>query len=224
LKHKYIVRRYKRVSPYIRSNNVYNICIRATPIQWSTGGGYTQQNLNIQATDVLTDIATFKVLVNEFQYVKVRSVVIEFQPDQVEGTRPPTGYLIMVGNNFQNVDYSQLPTLPGARFISNIRKTRYRFTRPGRNPDFNKWEDCLSQQGTAYLNDSHFEFRIRFNDTPRLAPMIINVSYYLSFSKRNIPMEENKQLAQFFDSIGPKKQITIEAGENPDLMKKLFSE
>jgi hypothetical protein len=156
--------------------------------------------------------------------MKMRSVVIEFQPDQVEGTRPPTGYLIMVGNDRQNVQYADLPTLPGARFISNIRKTRYRYTRPGRNSDFGKWEDCITQNGTSYFTDSYFTFRVRFNDTPRLAPMVINVSYYMSFSKRIITTEENKQLAQYFDSIGPKNEITLNSGENSDLTKKLFGE
>jgi hypothetical protein len=139
-----------------------------------------------------------------FQYVKVNSVLVEFSPDVIEGTHPPSGYIIMVGNeNINVIDYAKIPTLPGARYISNVRKTKYRFTRPGRNDDFGKWQNTTEIEQT-YLDSSNFSFRIRFLDNPRTTPMVIRLCFYLTFSKR-IDRNRSNKLGQVFDVIDSKK-------------------
>lgn len=180
-------RRYKRTSPYTRVNNVYPVRLPSPIVSWCTPT-YDSQNLNFDLSEYLITNARFIELSSKYQYFKLRSVVVKFTPDCVQGTLPRISYGIFLGANDLVPIYADIPELPGAFKVSNKKATVKRYTRPGRNPDFNIWYDC---QKAA---DISFSLRLRAVRELGTVPMYIQAIYYLAFSKRiNATLSKQEQ-------------------------------
>jgi hypothetical protein len=204
-------RRYK-ASPYTRVNNKYPVRIPTDIVSWKSPE-YTLPNLNIQASDLLRLSDRFIKLSKEYQYFKIKSMVITFTPDIKGGTIPRPGYGIFVGNEDITPLYADIPLLPGAFRISNKKITRKRFTRPGRNDDFGKWYNCRNTNA-----DYQFSVRCRFMDEPGTVPVYIQTTFYVLFSKLITSTEEGKQLEQDImfgiDIVKTKKALEKNRGDN----------
>jgi hypothetical protein len=105
--------------------------------------------------------------------------------------------MIFQGNDDISIQYADIPKLPGVIKVNNNKRTYAKFTRPGRNPDFNYWYNCNS----ANLSDAAAYIKIRFIRNfvqPGLDGPLQNLGYYihlkfhLKFSNFII-LEHNKQ-------------------------------
>lgn len=116
---------------------------------------------------------------------------MDFQPVTKNGSQPPSGYVVFVGNNDINVLFSEIPTFSYSKLISNTKRTSYLFTRPGRQDDFNYWFNTR----TPNNNTITAHFRMRFDE-----PFVENGPYYvvmisfdLRFDKPVIISESKKE-------------------------------
>jgi hypothetical protein len=120
-----------------------NVMRATAPVQLQIGIGVdpsqVSQNHAIPIMEILYTSTVWEHFSELYQYFKLAFVEIKFRPNIVYGLRPPPGYMILQGNEEQEVQYSRIPDLPGAKMIRNGTLTSYKFTRPGKNPDFNYW-------------------------------------------------------------------------------------
>lgn len=104
----------------------------------------TPTNGHIDLNAELFNTSVFENFVELYQYYKVSFVEIIVTPSPVQGTLPPVGYSFLQGNEDLTIDYNQMPENPLCRRIRNNKVTFMKFTRPGRNPDFNYWYNTLT--------------------------------------------------------------------------------
>jgi hypothetical protein len=154
-------------------------------------GASTNGNINLNEDLIETD--TFQSFKNLYQYYKVSFVEILVTPAPSQGTLPPVGYSILQGNEEVTINQNKLATNPLARKVHNNRVTYMKFTRPGRNPDFNYWYN------TPYLPTEaacsvlyHFAQPIS-NDSPALG-YTFRVKWHLKFSNFYIKASSRKEL------------------------------
>lgn len=86
--------------------------------------------------------------------------MLRFTPVTRQGYNPPAGFVVFLGNEDMSiVNYTDLPYLSYKRSISPYKVSRYVFTRPGRQPDFNYWYN------TTNITAIDAYFKIRFDDS-----------------------------------------------------------
>jgi hypothetical protein len=102
----------------------------------------TNGYININAE--LFNTSVFENYVELYQYYKVSFVEVIVSPSPVQGTLPPVGYSFLQGNEDLNINYNEMPENPLCKRIRNNKVTFLKFTRPGRNPDFNYWYNTLT--------------------------------------------------------------------------------
>jgi hypothetical protein len=163
-------------------------------------------------SDYLKQHERFIELSGKYQYFKLRSVVIKFTPDCVQGTLPRVAYGIFLGANDLVPIYADIPTLPGAFKVTNKKATTKRYTRPGRNPDFNIWYDCQS------TDNIDFSLRLRAIRELGTVPMYIQACYYLAFSKRinaTLSKQEQQKFTFGIDLVNLERQKEL-SGDQVD--------
>lgn len=99
----------------------------------------TTQNLEISFSELLVNNEIFQQWKNMYQYYKLKWVTLTFIPQPVQGTPPPIGWIYFLGNEDVNAKFSSLPDNPKSKRISNIRVRTFKYTRFGRQDDFNYW-------------------------------------------------------------------------------------
>jgi hypothetical protein len=162
----------------------------------------TNGSINLDQDLPNTDV--FKSFKDIYQYFKVSFVEVITTPAPSQGTLPPVGYSILQGNEEVTVDQSKLPTNPLARKVNNHKVTYMKFTRPGRNPDFNYWynTDYLPQAAACSVL---YRFAEPISaDSPALG-YTFRVKWHLKFSnyfiKANNKMELENEIVR--DDIPP---------------------
>jgi hypothetical protein len=180
-------------------------------------GSSTNGNINLNDDLVSTDVfTTFK---NLYQYYKVSFVEIITTPSPGQGTLPPVGYSILKGNEDVTFDQNKLATNPLARKVNNNKVTYMKFTRPGRNADFNYWYN------TPYLPTEaacsvlyHFAQPIS-SDSPALG-YTFRVKWHLKFSNFYIKSAGTKELENEI-----KRDDQLQSGEvREELMCQTYEE
>jgi hypothetical protein len=168
---------------------------------------YSVQNLNIPISDNLENNKIFTSFQKLYQYYKIANIKLEFQPILKEGTQPPNGYVVFIGNQSLPIDYAYIPILPYAKHISPQKKTSFLFTRPGRQNDFNYWfntREETSTDGTISAN-----FRLRFDQ-----PFAENGSYYILIM--SIDIRFDKPFVSDSDQTKTEKEIAEKIIANAD--------
>jgi hypothetical protein len=172
----------------------------------------------------LFNSSVFESFVELYQYYKVSFVEVIITPSPVQGTLPPVGYSFLQGNEDLSINYSEMPENPLCRRIKNNKVTYMKFTRPGRNPDFNYWYNTLTT--TVPTNASA---RIQYRFSQPISEVTgtgytFRVKWHLKFSNYFIRANANKELIDNQivkeNSIASlNEKVTIESDEintNPD--------
>lgn len=143
---------------------------------------YSQQNISLDVGQDLFENTIFQNLCKVYQYYKLANVRIDFNPVTKNGSQPPVGYLLFVGNEDKAgyILYSSIPEMSYSKKIDNLKSKSYLFTRPGRQNDFNYWNNTtVSNYGISCYFKMHFEKTFEQNGPYYVA----RVSYDLRFDK-----------------------------------------
>jgi hypothetical protein len=183
-----------RIKKYKRNNNkAMRKYIRSLPsinmhryIIWQhfifDGVTYQEPNMSLNTVDTLWNIPLFLKYSELYQYLKIQSIKVDITAVQQAGQNPPAGFMVFVGNESLGVKYSDIPNLPYAKKIKPVGNTSVRYTRPGRNDDFNKW---YNTQSNVELQRAEASIRFRFVNTftANGAYYVVKIGYDIRFDK-----------------------------------------
>jgi hypothetical protein len=159
---------------------------------------YTQQNISLDVGQELYDNQIFQNLSKTYQYFKLANVRVDFTPVTMNGTQPPVGYCLFVGNEDKAsyILYSSIPELSYSKKIDNLKSKSYLFTRPGRQADFNYWYNTnVSNYAISCYLKMHFETTFQAN----AGYYMVRISYDLRFDKPYVLSVTNKELKESFE-------------------------
>jgi hypothetical protein len=163
---------------------------------------YTLQNLNLNTIQILESINIFNEYSQLYQYLKIRSIQITLTAVTKNGSNPPAGYMAFIGNESTSPDYSKLPTYQGSIKIKPLGTTTARFTRTGRNDDFNKWYNTQSNLELERMDASiYFRFDAPFENDKgyyqvRISYNIVYQSPFLGVTTKNTADPKENQFEE----------------------------
>jgi len=208
-----IVIKYKNRVTTLLSSTMHRYII--TNIIVLQGPSYTQQNLRLSLSDLLYENPMFLQKKQEYQYFKLVRVMLKFTPVIKSGSNPPSGFLVFLGNeDLGTINYTDLPYLSYKRMINPYKVSRFVFTRPGRQPDFNYWYN------TTNFNAIDAYFKMRFDEELQLVDgyykletgieIIFDKPIYQSSNKSKEEEKENVIKSEFKPSVdeSPNTEIT----------------
>jgi hypothetical protein len=147
-----------------------------------TNAGYQQQNVQFQYVEALVSNDLFQKFSQLYQFYKLGFIETIITPIVNHGTQPPIGYIYFQGNE-SNIDYTELPNLPGARKLQPNKTTYFKFTRPGRNPDFNYWYDTRETEPLTQMSAKlRFRFMKPWSAVDNDVGYHVRVKYHMKFS------------------------------------------
>jgi hypothetical protein len=150
---------------------------------------YQQQNLRISMQETLLGNPMFLQVRKQYQYVKFISVMLRFTPILQGANDPPSGFVVFLGNeDLMSINYTDLPYLSYKRYINPKKVSRYVFTRPGRQPDFNYWYN------TGNINSTDAWFKIRLDQAFNIDSgyYTLDMGFRMIFDKPIYESDSNK--------------------------------
>jgi hypothetical protein len=154
--------------------------------------GYTEQNVQFNYVDALVNNELFQRLSQLYQFYKLSFVETIITPIVYQGTNPPIGYIYFQGNE-SNIQYAQIPNLPGSKKLSPYKVTYFKFTRPGRNSDFNFWYDTRESEPLQQMQAKlRFRFIVAWQGLPEELGYHVRVKYHMKFSHVCLFSDSNK--------------------------------
>lgn len=176
--------------------------------------GYTQQNVQFNYADALVNNELFQKYSQLYQFFQLGFIETQITPIIYQGTRPPIGYIYFQGNE-SNIDYSELPNLPGSRKINPNGTTYFKFSRPGRNPDFNYWYDTREIDEIGKMQAKlRFRFSVAWQGLPEELGYHVRIKYHMKFSHVCLFSETKNQIEEIVKIKNEKSTLGAEPNSN----------
>jgi len=176
-------------------------------------------NGHIDVVQELLGTSVFQSFSQLYQYFKVSFVEIIITPSPVQGTLPPVGYSLLKGNEELSFTYNELAENPCCRRIRNNKVTYMKFTRAGRNPDFNYWynsnKNAMPPEAAATViyrfsqpltevEGTGYYFRVKWH--------LKFSNYFISTANKALGIEEN-EIINDKDLANLNEKVTVETDE-----------